>query len=93
MASKKNKPRERQIGKKQPQKKPLIDPRYKNAFWTTVIIIVLIIFFIINNTRSVPARGPYPPNYDPAKHEHPVTSLSPQLYGLSTKDTNSHASN
>ena len=90
MASKKNKPRERQIGKKQPQKKLLIDPKYKNAFWTAVILIVLIIFFIINNTRSVPDRGPYPPNYDPAKHENPNTSLNPELYGLSTKNTNNH---
>ena len=90
MASKKNKPRERQIGKKQPQKKPLIDPRYKNAVWTVIIVIILLIFFIVNNTRSVPERGPYPPNYDPAKHEHPNTSLNPELYGLSSKDTNSN---
>jgi hypothetical protein len=45
------------------EKKHLIDPRYKNTFWTVVILIVLIIFFIVNNTKSVPDRGPYPPNY------------------------------
>ena len=87
MASKKNKPRERQIGKKKVQKKPLIDPKYKNAFWTVVIVIVLIIFFIVNNTRSIPDRGPYPPNYDPAKHKHPDTSVSHTLYGYGDKDT------
>jgi hypothetical protein len=91
MQSKKNKPRERQIGKKQPQKKTLIDPKYKNTVWTVVILIILLIFFIVNNTRSVPERGPYPPNYDPAKHQNPNTSLNPQLYGLSTKDTNSQS--
>ncbi len=87
MATKKNKPRERQIGKKQPQKKALIDPRYKNAVWTAVILIILTIFFIINNTRYVPESGPYPPNYDPAKHEHPNTTLNQALYGTTQKDT------
>jgi hypothetical protein len=56
--------KDRQIGKKQPEKKHLIDPRYKNTFWTLVILIILLIFFIINNTREVPERGPYPPNYE-----------------------------
>jgi hypothetical protein len=88
--AKKSKPRERQIGKKQLQKKPLIDPRYKNAVWTAVILIILLIFFIVNNTRSVPESGPYPPNYDPAKHEHPGTTLNPELYGLNAKDTSGH---
>jgi uncharacterized integral membrane protein len=64
MAKKKVKTKERQIGKKSKQKKPLIDPRYKNAFWTTLILIILLIFFIINNTRREPERGPYPPNYN-----------------------------
>jgi hypothetical protein len=89
MSQKKNKQRDRQIGKKQVQKRPLIDPRYKNLFWTTIIVIILIIFFIINNTRYVPDQGPYPPNYDPAKHEHPDSSVSHDLYGFGTKDTNS----
>ena len=88
MATKKNKPRERQIGKKQPEKKYLIDPKYKNAVWTAVIVIILIIFFIINNTRNVPERGSYPPNYDPAKHENPHTSLDHALYGLDTNNAN-----
>lgn len=37
--------------------------KHKNTFWTIVILIILAIFFIINNTRKVPERGPYPPNY------------------------------
>ncbi|NUN08892.1 MAG: hypothetical protein HUU54_06930 [Ignavibacteriaceae bacterium] len=49
--------------KKLPEKKPLIDPRYKNPISTGIIILVLIIFFIINNTRKEPERGPYPPYY------------------------------
>lgn len=70
MAQKKNKPKTRQIGKTAvSQKKPLIDPRYKNTVWTIVILIVLIIFFIVNNTRSVPEHGPYPPGYNPQKAE------------------------
>jgi len=68
MAQKKVKPRERQIGKKAPGKKHLIDPRYKNTVWTIVILIILLIFFIINNTRDVPDRGPYPPTYNPGNN-------------------------
>jgi uncharacterized integral membrane protein len=66
MAQKKKKQKTRQIGKTTvAQKKPLIDPRYKNTVWTVVILIVLLIFFIINNTRSVPEHGPYPPGFNP----------------------------
>ena len=67
MASKKIKSKERQIGKKPQEKKPFIDPRYKNAVLTTIILIILLIFFIVNNTRTEPERGPYPPNYDSQK--------------------------
>ncbi len=68
MAQKKNKPKPRQIGKTRvDQKKPLIDPRYKNTVWTIVIVIILVIFFIVNNTRSVPEQGPYPPGFNPQK--------------------------
>ncbi len=63
MAQKNNKPRERQIGKTKIEKKHLIDPKYKNTVWTVVVLIILLIFFIVNNTRDVPAQGPYPPNY------------------------------
>ncbi|RPI65196.1 MAG: hypothetical protein EHM47_18985 [Ignavibacteriales bacterium] len=70
MAKKNQKKKERQIGKtKVAEKKHLIDPRYKNAFWTTVILIILLIFFIVNNTREVPETGPYPPGYNPQKAE------------------------
>ncbi len=64
--AKNNKPKERQIGKKQVEKnvrKPWIDPRYKNFVSTIIIIIILIIFFIVNNTRKEPKSGPYPPFY------------------------------
>jgi hypothetical protein len=70
MAQKNIKKRERQIGKTKIEKKHLIDPRYKNAFWTTVILIILLIFFIVNNTRKEPERGPYPPNYNGSKIEN-----------------------
>jgi hypothetical protein len=65
MPQKKTNIKERQIGKKPVEKKQLIDPRYKNTFWTVVIIVVMIIFFIINNTRNIPESGPYPPYYKP----------------------------
>ena len=70
MAQKKNKQKPRQIGKTTVnQKKPLIDPRYKNTVWTVVILIILVIFFIVNNTRSVLDQGPYPPGFNPQKAE------------------------
>jgi hypothetical protein len=65
MAQKKNRPKNRQIGKTTvAQKKPLINPRYKNTVWTIIILIILLIFFIVNNTRSVPEHGPYPPGFN-----------------------------
>ena len=67
MSKKNNK--KRQIGKTKVEKKPLIDPKHKNTFWTVVILLILLIFFIVNNTRRVPEHGPYPPGYDPAKAE------------------------
>jgi hypothetical protein len=68
MPQKKNKQKPRQIGKTTvTQKKPLIDPRYKNTVWTVVILVILLIFFIVNNTRSVPGYGPYPPGFNPQK--------------------------
>ncbi len=69
MAKKKQKNKQRQIGKKKVEKKPLIDPKYKNTFWTVLILVILLIFFIVNNTRDVPEQGPYPPGYKPAKIE------------------------
>jgi len=72
--------KERQIGKKQsPVKKHLIDPRYKNTFWTGVVIVILIIFFIINNTREVPDRGPYPPTYNKDSQELPSKQVDKKL--------------
>ena len=60
---KKVNPKDKSIGKKPVEKKHLINPRYKNTFWTIVIVFVLTIFFIVNNTKSVQERGSYPPNY------------------------------
>ena len=79
MAQKKNNFKERQIGKKLPVKKPIIDPRYKNTVWTIVIGIILIIFFIVNNTRSVPESGPYPPSYTVTNHPSPDKKVSSEL--------------
>jgi len=69
MAKKKQKNKQRQIGKKKVEKKPLINPKYKNTFWTVLILIILLIFFIVNNTRDVPEQGPYPPGYNPSNIE------------------------
>ena len=77
MAQKRNNPKERKIGKKQPEKKPLINPRYKNTFWTAVIIIVLLIFFIVNNTRSTPDQGQLPPGYNPKNLQEKLHSEVP----------------
>jgi hypothetical protein len=79
MAQKKSKPKERQIGKKQPEKKHLINPKYKNTFWTIVVMLILLIFFIVNNTRSVPQQGPYPPSYNPETTKKPDTTIDPRL--------------
>jgi len=56
----------RQIGKQKIEKKPLINPKHKNTFWTIVVVVILLLFFIVNNTRKVPEQGPYPPGYIPA---------------------------
>ncbi|HVO72727.1 MAG TPA: hypothetical protein VMT35_01780 [Ignavibacteriaceae bacterium] len=76
MSQKKERNKVRQIGKKLPEKKYLINPKYKNFFWTIVIIVILLIFFIVNNTRSVPERGPYPPTYNPAGSQKPDTTVN-----------------
>ncbi|MGD8305537.1 MAG: hypothetical protein PVF17_02695 [Ignavibacteria bacterium] len=65
MAKNKQTKKNRQIGKTKVEKKPLIDPKYKNTFWTVLILLILIIFFIVNNTRTEPEHGPYPPGYKP----------------------------
>jgi hypothetical protein len=79
MAQGKTKPKERQIGKKTVEKKPLINPKYKNTFWTGVIVIILFIFLIINNTRSVPDQGPYPPSYNPSSTVKPDSAVDKKL--------------
>ncbi len=79
MAQKKAKPRERQIGKKPQEKKYLINPRYRNTFWTIVIIIILLIFFIINNTSYVPSSGSYPPGYNAQTAEKPTKVIDKRL--------------
>ncbi len=79
MAQKKVKLKDRQIGKKQPEKKHLINPKYKNTFWTIVVLLILLIFFIVNNTRTVAKQGPYPPGYDSQKMEKPTTVVDKRL--------------
>jgi hypothetical protein len=71
--------KERQIGKKAPVRKPLIDPRYKNTIWTVIFLIVLLFFFIMNNTVQVPEKGPYPPTYNPSTQEQPSKKVSSEL--------------
>jgi hypothetical protein len=79
MAQRQGKPRERQIGKKKTERKPFLNPKYKNTFWTIVVLIVLLIFFIVNNTRYVPQHGPYPPEYNAATQPQPDTTIDPRL--------------
>jgi hypothetical protein len=80
MAQKKNSStKERQIGKNNPVKKPLIDPRYKNTIGTVFFLIVILVFLIMNNTIQVPEKGPYPPTYNSSNHEVPVKKLCPEL--------------
>jgi len=69
MAKKKQKNKQRQIGKTAIEKKPVIDPKHKNTFWTVIILAILLIFFIMNNTRNEPEQGPYPPGYKKVKVE------------------------
>jgi hypothetical protein len=38
--------------------------KHKSTIWTIIVLIILTFFFIVNNTRKVPAEGPYPPNYN-----------------------------
>ncbi|MBT8386610.1 MAG: hypothetical protein KJO12_04300 [Ignavibacteria bacterium] len=59
----------RQIGKQKIEKKPLINSKHKNTFWTIVVLVILLIFFIVNNTRKVPDEGDYPQGYIPAQSE------------------------
>lgn len=65
MSQKNSKTRERKIGSKKIENKPLIDPRYKSLVYTVGFIAVILAFFIVNNSKSAPAEGPYPPNYNP----------------------------
>jgi len=69
MAKKKQTNKQRQIGKTTIEKKPLIDPKHKNTFWTVVVLVILLIYFVINNTRDEPEQGPYPPGYKQVKVE------------------------
>lgn len=78
MSQRNNKPRERKIGTNNvPQKKPLIDPRYKNLVTTVIVLIIVAIFFIVNNTRSEPDHGPYPPYYNAQKVSQETSAGKP----------------
>ncbi|MGE5400280.1 MAG: TlpA disulfide reductase family protein [Ignavibacteriales bacterium] len=78
-----NKPKERKIGTKQPEKKPLIDPKYKNLIYTVVILVVIAVFFIVNNSRKEPEQGPYPPNYKGVSENIELTSTEGNKVKLS----------
>ena len=69
MAKKKQKNKQRQIGKTTIEKKSLIDPKHINTLWTVLILVILLIFFIVNNTREELEQGPYPPGYKQAEVE------------------------
>lgn len=85
MAQKNGKKPERKIGTQQVQKKPLIDPRYKNMVYTGLFLAVILTFFIINNTQSEPEQGPYPPNYEMYKENMSGTKIAPD-FNLPTTD-------
>jgi hypothetical protein len=74
--------------KKPVEKKYLINPRYKNTFWTIVFVVVLTIFFIVNNTKSVQESGAYPPNYNSAKGSIPKAIIDNRL-NVIVKETDS----
>lgn len=63
MSQKKNKQRDK--AEETNEKKPLIDPKYKNWVYTGIFIVVVLVFFIMNNINGGPEQGPYPPNYTP----------------------------
>lgn len=88
MAQQKLKPKDKQLSKKPVEKKYLINPRYKNTFWTIVFLIVLTIFFIVNNTKSVQERGPHPPNYNSYKDSIPQQHVDPRV-SIISKSKNS----
>lgn len=86
---KKTNPKDKPIGKKPVGKKHIINPRYKNTFWTIIIVVILTIFFIVNNTKSVQERGPYPPNYASAKGSIQKAIIDSRIsFILPTKDVN-----
>lgn len=81
--------KQKPIGKKPIENKPLINPKYKNTFWTIVVLIVMTVFFIVNNTKSVPERGPYPPNYNSFIDSIPKYAIDPRVnFITSTEDSN-----
>lgn len=69
--SKKNKPTQsktnypigNQASKTEVKKETDFYTKHKSTVWTIILLIVLTFFFIMNNTRKIPAEGPYPPNY------------------------------
>lgn len=64
--AKNNLQKNRQIGKKKVDTafNPYNNKKFRSFVYSVLFILALIIFFIVNNTRSVPEKGPYPPNYN-----------------------------
>ncbi|MFC2133034.1 redoxin domain-containing protein [Bacteroidota bacterium] len=63
MSQKRHKQKEKQEEKI--EKKPLIDPKYKNWVYSGIFLALVLGFFIVNNLNGEPEQGPYPPNYVP----------------------------
>lgn len=80
------KQKDRKIGTRQlNEKKPLINPRYKNLFYTIAFIVIVLFFFIVNNSVSEPDNGPYPPGYEPTRETDRLTkNLAPEFEFVST---------
>lgn len=64
--AKNNQTKPRRIGKTTPEAafNPYNNKKFRSSLYSILFIIALIVFFIINNTRMVPEKGPYPPNYN-----------------------------
>jgi uncharacterized integral membrane protein len=68
--SKANYPIGKQTIKREDKSEPEFYAKHKSTIWTVLILVILTIFFIMNNTRQVPAEGPYPPNYQQGNSEN-----------------------
>jgi len=61
--TKTNYPIGKSSAKQQEEKEQDFFHKHKSTIWTIIVLAILTFFFVVNNTRKVPAEGPYPPNY------------------------------